>query len=67
MAIGRYGRGDIAAIGIMIFPYLFVRCIILSVDFFEVNMSTALNRYFFPIAKPMIEPMVEPRTVAIIA
>ena len=67
MAIGRYGIGDIAARGIMIFPYLFVKCTSLSVDFFGVRISTALNKYFFPMRYPIVAPIVEPRIVAMIA
>ena len=33
--IGRYGSGEIAAIGIIIFPYLFVSCVIFAVAFLE--------------------------------
>ena len=66
-ATGRYGRGDIAAIGTMIFPYLFVRLVNLFVDFFVVRTSTASNMYFFPMMKPIIEPSAEPSIVARIA
>jgi len=64
---GRYGRGDIAARGIMIFPYLFVRRDRDSIDFFELIRFTALHMYFFPRANPRIEPTVEPRIVIRIA
>ncbi len=45
---GRYGSGAIAASGIIIFPYLFVRRVSRFVAFFDVRRSTALNMYFFP-------------------
>lgn len=64
---GRYGRGEIAASGTIIFPYLFVRSVSFFADFFEVRTSTASNIYFFPRAKPRIEPRAEPRIVAITA
>ena len=67
MTTGRYGSGDIAAIGIIIFPYLFVRLVNLFVDFFVVRISTASNMYFFPMANPMVDPRAEPSTVAMIA
>ncbi len=64
---GRYGSGDIAAIGTATLPYLFVRSVSLSTDFFDAMAFTASNMYFFPSANPMMEPIVEPRIVAIIA
>jgi len=39
----------------------------LFVDFFVVNISTASNIYFFPMVKPMVEPIADPRIVAMIA
>ena len=50
MTTGRYGIGETAARGIIIFPYSFVSCVIFFVDFFVDNRSTALCRYFLPIA-----------------
>ena len=67
MTTGRYGTGETAARGIMIFPYSFVRFIIFFVDFFVDRESTVLYRYFFPMAYPMIEPIVEPRIIAVVA
>jgi len=66
-ATGRYGSGDMAAIGTMIFPYLFVRFVSVSVAFFDVRISTASYMYFFPIMNPRYEPISEPSIVDMIA
>ena len=67
MTTGRYGTGETAAKGIMIFPYSFVSFVSFFVDFFVASRSTALCRYFFPIVYPMIEPIAEPRIIAVVA
>jgi len=66
MMTGRYGTGDTAARGIMIFPYSFVSSVSFFVDFFVVSKSMALCRYFFPMVYPMIEPIAEPRIIAVV-
>lgn len=65
--IGRYGRGEIAATGTMIFPYLFVRWVSFCVEDSEAVSLTAPYMYFFPIANPIIDPMREPRDAIMIA